>query len=355
MRPLSHLDRLGERSRPHYGQLVLWTVLVCACAHCLYFELYWGTRPEGSVRVHNPASLLSFLPEAVTLDRGVCVGFGVLFAAGAVLWFWRRLLPWSAWATALSFNVVVALYFENSSQETHVAHVAGAFLFIYALWYHFYRREIRDADREGRFWATPLYPRWVYFLTVFYLGLFYGLSGFNKIATSGLSWANGVSLQLWAELFGDKSSVFTQMILSSRTAAAAMQWAALAGECGGLVAIFSRRLRPLVGILLIGFHIAQISVFGWGFYTNMFMLALVFLPVREWTPRVVGRPLELSRPTPSPSAVPRSSRAAPWCCPPCCRASPCSPCPCGRSAPFRGCLRPYNPRRPFSDRPWIRS
>ncbi len=97
-----------------------------------------------------------------------------------------------------------------------------------------------------------------------------------------------MSLQLWAELFGDKSSVFTQMILSSRTAAAAMQWAALVGECGGLVAIVSRRLRPLVGMLLIGFHVAQISVFGWGFYTNMVMLALVFLPVREWTPRIVA-------------------------------------------------------------------
>ena len=87
-----------------------------------------------------------------------------------------------------------------------------------------------------------------------------------------------MSLQLWAELFGDKSSVFTQMILSSRTAAAAMQWAALIGECGGLVAIVSARLRPLVGLLLIGFHVAQICVFGWGFHTNMVMLALVFLP-----------------------------------------------------------------------------
>ena len=95
-------------------------------------------------------------------------------------------LPWSGWLTALSFNAVVALYLENSSQETHVAHVAGGFLLIYALWYHFYRREIREADREGRFWRTALYPRWVYSLSVFYLGLFYGMSGFNKIAVSGV-------------------------------------------------------------------------------------------------------------------------------------------------------------------------
>ena len=44
----------------------------------------------------------------------------------------------------------------------------------------------------------------------------------------------------------------------------------------------------MVGLLLIGFHIGQICVFGWGFHTNMLMLALVFLPVYQWTPRVVA-------------------------------------------------------------------
>jgi len=212
----------------------------------------------------------------------------VYFALGTVFWAARFLVPISGWLTALSFNAVVALYLENSSQETHVAHVAGAFLLIYALWYHFYAKEIRDADREHRFWQTALYPRWVYSLSVFYLGLFYGLSGFNKIAESGLFWANGLSLQLWVELFGDHDSIFTRLILSSRTIATAMQWTALLGECGGLVAIFSARLRPLVGLALISFHVGQICIFGWGFHTNMLMLALVFLPVYQWTPRVVA-------------------------------------------------------------------
>ena len=125
MRSPSRFDWLGKRSRAHYGQLVLYTLLLCSFAHCTYFEWKWGVRPEGSVRVHSPASLLSFLPEAVTLHHGTCLACGVLFAAGAVLWFFRRLLPWSSWTAALSFNAVVALYFENSSQETHVAHVAG--------------------------------------------------------------------------------------------------------------------------------------------------------------------------------------------------------------------------------------
>ena len=78
------------------------------------------------------------------------------------------------------------------------------------------------------------------------------------------------------------------MILSNRTIATLMQATALIGECGGLVAIFSARLRPLVGLALISFHVGQICIFGWGFHTNMLMLALVFLPVYQWTPRVVA-------------------------------------------------------------------
>jgi hypothetical protein len=284
------LDRLGERRRPHYGQAVLWVVLLCAAAYAVYFVTHWA-NPEyrtSDIRT-GPVSVISFLPDAVLLCRPLHVACGVLFGVGAVLWAFRLGVPWSAWLTAASFSGVLALYFESVSQVTHVAHATNAFLYIYALWYTFYAGEIRAAGRAGRFWATPLYPRWVYSLGVFYLGLFYGISGVNKLATGGLGWANGVSLQLWAQLFGDKNSPFTQIILSSRAAATALQWLALAGECGGLVAVVSARLRPVVGLLLIAFHIGQIAVFGWWFHANMVLIALTFLPVYDWTPRLVGR------------------------------------------------------------------
>jgi hypothetical protein len=283
------LDRLGERSRPHYGQAVLWVTLLCAAAFCLYFVTHWANPVYRTSDVRTgPVSVVSFLPADVLLSRDLHILCGELFAAGAALWAFRVGVPWSGWLTALSFSAVLALYFESVSQVTHVAHAATAFLYIYALWYTFYAREIRAAGLAGQFWATHLYPRWVYSLGVFYLGLFYGLSGLNKLATGGPDWANGVSLQLWARLFGDPHSVFTQMILGSRAVATALQWLALAGECGGLVAVVSARLRPVVGLLLIAFHIGQIAVFGWYFHANMVLIALTFLPVFQWTPRAVA-------------------------------------------------------------------
>jgi hypothetical protein len=284
----SVFDRFGERTRPHYGVLVLVCTLVCAMPLAGYFLLQWpGERPHGG-RL-RPATVLSLLPDEFLLDRRAQMVCGSLFVIAAAAWLAHRLLPWSAWLTALSFNAVVALYIENATQLTHVAHLTGEILLLYALWYHVCRGDIAAALREGRFWRTPLYPRWVYSCSVFAVGAFYGTSGLMKWLTSGPAWANGVSMQLWTRLWGDPHSVWTQLVLADRRFALALQWGALFGETSGYVAIVSRRLRPWIGLLLIAFHVGQIALFGWGFHANMVLLALVFLPFYEWVPRWVAR------------------------------------------------------------------
>lgn len=288
MRARSFLDRLGDHTRPHYGVLVLLALLVSAIPLAAYFLGNWpGHLPHG-VRVGS-ATVLAWLPDALLLDRRVQIVAGALFAIGAVLWLAHCWLPWSAWLTALSFTAVVALYVENATQLTHVAHLTTDLLLLYALWYHGCRQDIAAALRDRRFFQTPLYPRWVYSCSVFLVGSFYGWSGLSKWLTSGPGWANGVSMQLWTNLWGDPNSALTQLVLADRRFAVMMQWAALIGETAGFVAIVSRRLRPWIGLLLIGFHIGQIAVFGWGFHANMLIVALVFLPFCNWVPLYVAR------------------------------------------------------------------
>jgi hypothetical protein len=263
---------------------VLWSLLGSGTALCAYFVFY---RPlPGPLESHTgPATFLSWLPIAVLRDRTWSYVAGSLFIVGALLWTVRRGLPWSPWLTVLGYNAAVALFLENATQATHVGHLTGSMLILYALWYQCYSREIVAADAVGRFWSTALYPRWVYRCSVFGLGLFYGLSGLSKWMQSGPSWASGLPLQLWAKLFGDPQSPFTQMILADRRMAALLSWMTLVGETAGLLAIVSRWARPWIGLLLIGFHLGQIGVFGWGFHANMLLLALVFLPVVDWLPR----------------------------------------------------------------------
>jgi len=229
------------------------------------------------------------LPDSVLLSRVPIQVCAVLFVIGSLLWLAQVLIPWSGWLTSLAFTAVVALYVENATQVTHVAHVTNMFLLLHALWYHFYRHEISAALVAGCFWSEPLYPRWVHALAVFYLGLFYGLSGLGKLMTSGLGWANGVSLQLWTNLWGEQNSLWARFILEHRQLAVAMQVATLFGESSGLLAIVSRRLRPSIGLTLIGFHVGAICVFKWGFHANAVMLALFFLPCDRWVAALIDR------------------------------------------------------------------
>jgi hypothetical protein len=305
------VDRLLERSRPLYGQLVLAALLLSALSTSVYFVTHHGgIHPHGDRG--GPVSVLSWLlPDALLLGRRSLQACAGLLVVGVGLWGAGRWVPWSGWLTAISFNGVVALYLESSSQVTHVAHLTGQMLLVYALWYQVCAADIRSARREGRFWSTALYPRWVYSLGVLVVGLFYGLSGVSKLLESGVDWANGTSLQLWASLWGNPDSWWTQLILRNRRFAALLQATALVGETAALPAIVWPRLRPLVGTLLIGFHIGQIAVFGWGFHANMAIIALVFLPFHAW----LSRPPRERLPRVCPGHPPEPL-AAPACLPP---------------------------------------
>jgi hypothetical protein len=294
------LDGFGATARPHFGQVVLTALLSGAVPLAAYFlSNPGGIHPRGERG--GPATVLSFLPESLLLEPALPLCCGGLFLVGAVLWPLRQGLPWSAWMTALSFNAVVALYLESASQVTHVAHLTGILLLVHALWYHCYRREIAKANDAGLFWRTFLYPQWAFSLSVFSIGLFYGLSGLSKLCRSGPDWANGLSLQLWAILFGNSQSLWTQWIIGSRTFARLLQVTTLIGETSGIVAIVWPASRPLIGLLLIGFHIGQIAVFGWGFHANMVLLALYFFPVRAWIDRWASADIRaISGPQPGP-------------------------------------------------------
>lgn len=288
---------LGERSRPYFGQLTLWLLLICAQPLCCYFLYNWRGPLSDLGQRTGPASILSFLPDAILLSRLSILILGGLFVLGSLLWLVQVWIPWSGWLTSLSFTGVVALYMENATQATHVAHATNMMLLLHALWYHCYRQEIRTAVAEGRFWTTPLYPRWVHALGVFTLGMLYGLSGLMKLLTSGVSWANGVSLQLWTNLWGDKGSLFTPLLLEHRWIARLLQIVTLVGETGGFLAIVCRWCRPVIGLMLIAFHVGAISVFRWGFHANLVLLILFFLPCDRWIPALVDFLERRARPT----------------------------------------------------------
>jgi hypothetical protein len=226
------------------------------------------------------------LPTALLQSQVLFMTCKAVFVLAAGLWFFSILVPLSSWVAAGSQILLVGLYLEGvPNAEDHTKHIVSWLLVVHAMWFHLYRREMREARRRGRTWEEPLYPAWVPFLGVFSIGALHLWAGVSKIATSGPGWVNGASLQLWAALWGDPDGFLTAWIMSSRTFATVAQAVALSVECLAILGAFLPRARVPLGILLVAFHVGNDMLFRFGFPPLILWTLLYYLPAD----RAVGR------------------------------------------------------------------
>lgn len=240
----------------------------------------FSTGPRADV----PASVFSWLPESLIRSGVFFTIVRVLVVVTAALWAMRVWLPVSSWLTVVVAMLYWSLRMENLTNGAHIFNVTNMLLLIHAAWFHFYHREINQAFRspENRL-ASACYPRWVFWLCVFYLGWFHSLAGFTKVATSGWGWGNGVSLQLWVDLFGWEDSPFGQLMMWDSRLTAWMQTGALLIECSSILIIFHRWLRYLIGLALFGFYLGVLTTFiDFGFHMNAALVFWFLLPVDYW-------------------------------------------------------------------------
>lgn len=260
-------------SLPRIGQILTWFVIWVAVCKA-------PTTPPSPVgeRV-SPVTIISFLPDAILGDPLVFRTCRLALVAAGALWGLQLMLPWSAWLTVGLFTATIALSYENTSHISHIFNLPNTVMFAHVLWYHFYHREIRAALKHGRFWTTKLYPNWVLALSVFFIAVFHSYAGFIKLWTSGPGWANGVSLQLWLNLWGRPESWMGNLILSDRRIATLFQSGTLIIECSAVLAVFSHRLRCGIGLALLGMYVGILDTFGFRFSYNAILVALLFLPM----------------------------------------------------------------------------
>lgn len=263
-------DWLLEVAEPNFGRVVTWLLclfaLVLACSPIEFAD---------GIRSAQPASCFSWLPESVLRSGLFFTITRFILTTSAVCWVAGVALPVSCWATAGSFLLMWSLRMENLTNGAHIFNVTNMLLVIHALWYQFYWREIQHRKRS--------YPRWVWLLSLFYLGWFHTLAGLTKIWTSGIDWGNGVSLQLWTELLGNTSTPFAQTILFDARLTAVMQTGALVIECVSILCVFNRWLRYGIGVGLTGFYIGVLTTFvSFGFHFNAILVMIFLLPVDWW-------------------------------------------------------------------------
>ncbi len=269
---------LLERGQNRFGLLSLgWLLLFALILACLPFEHMAGERTGQTV------TLFSWLPEELLRWAPFYFLVRIWLIVSALLWVGWVAVPWSGWSTVFAFTLIWSLRMENVTNGAHIFNATNTLLFVHALWFHFYGDELREARSERRLWNGFHYPRWVFWLSIFYLGWFHSLAGFTKIATSGWDWGNGTSLQLWINLFGETRSPLAWPILYSRTVAAWMQSGALVIECASVLCIFGRWPRYLLGLGLLGFYTGVLGTFTmFGFHFNWFLVFWFLLPVDRW-------------------------------------------------------------------------
>lgn len=266
---------LHHRQLPHFNQLVLAVLWISAGTLALCpFTLHEGPR-EGI------ASLLWWLPDGVVRSPAVWLIARGLLLAGTVLWLAGRWLPWSCWLTVGAYHFLWSLHVETTYQTAHIFHVPGTLLWFQALWHTADAPLIRRLRAAGSFWQQPLVPRWLTLASIAYLGIFHTAAGLSKLAASGWSWPNGLSLQLWVYLWGYRASPTTQLLLASRTLARALQWFTLLVELAGVLAVIPR-LRPWIGAGLVLFYLGVLTTFPYGFQFNAILTALYLLPCEVW-------------------------------------------------------------------------
>lgn len=270
------LEHLQRKSTPEFGLLVNWTLLASALVLVfLPFDVREGERAEW------PSTLLSWLPHAwlySPLAYWLCRG---LLVVGGTLWFRQRWLPWSCWLTTAAYTALWSLHVETTYNTAHIFNMANMLLVIQSLWITAEAPAIREALREGRYWDTPLLPRWVVLAGIAYVGLFHTAAGVSKLWFSGAAWANGTSLQLWTHLWGHSWAPTTWLVLSDRRIAAALQVATLVIETAGILALVPQ-LRTWIGLGLVAFYGGVLLTFDYGFEINVLLTALYLLPVERW-------------------------------------------------------------------------
>lgn len=269
---------LLDRGENRFGLLAVgWLLLFATILALIPFEHAAGPRADQTV------TLLSGLPESWLRSPAVFAGVRVWLLVSAVAWLAWLAVPWSCWSTVAAFAALWSLRMENVTNGAHIFNATNTLLCIHAMWFHFYGQELRQARQNGQMWNARLYPRWAFWLSVFYLGWFHSLAGFTKIVCSGWGWGNGTSLQLWMSLFAEPSSPLTWPILHSRTLAAVLQTGALIIECASILCILGRWPRYIVGLALIGFYSGVLGTFTlFGFHFNWMLVAWFLLPADRW-------------------------------------------------------------------------
>ncbi len=244
----------------------------------------FGSVPEGLWRPISVALLYGDMPARSY------VGLLWLVAAGSTTLVGLGLFTRQAGAVAVSSSVLLGSVLFSIGKLIHSTQILILFALVMAFsdWGQALSVDAWRARRAGRprLLAPVAHPGWPLRVAVGTIGLLYLASGLIKLVRGHfLSSGNmGQFLQLRAAMRGSRGSdapgwvdLLVDWLVAHPTATTAMAWGALAIELGFLVALLAPRVRLLVLAGAVAFHGAIGTLTDLTFYTNVYLLAALFV------------------------------------------------------------------------------
>lgn len=238
----------------------------------------------------NPVGWVFWMPAAWILDPIVAKAVWATVAVSAVCWAFKKLLPWSALVCATSYGLGISLYLSRMANYKHEDLPAVFALCVFAAFYSFRHREIARATDSRTLWRTNIYPRWVFYLMIMYMGMYYNYGGLVKlIAFHDEWWKIGTTLQLLVWSAADLPMA-SRILVSHHEIAVALMVGSIVLEATALPGLLLRKTRPWWALGLIGLHLGVLVTLGINFKLAMFVLGWLALPwqrTASWVHRMV--------------------------------------------------------------------
>ena len=77
---------------------------------------------------------------------------------------------------------------------------------------------------------------------------------------------------MWVEsMASGRDNLLFDLLTNHHWLASALQTTTLAAELFAIVILFAPRLRPVFGLVFVGFHMSIEILFGYGFFANIFL------------------------------------------------------------------------------------
>lgn len=231
----------------------------------------------------QPLSLLGMvIPTDFLMLPAVHAILQILTLIAIGLWVLKKATRWIYVATPILFIAFMSTVVESHYFIHHQSHFAAMALVLLGAARFSGSKPTKDlatndSNTNQSAPVDPL-PGWCFMLLVYYIGISYTFSGISKLYYSGWAWGDGSSLMMWVEAKASgRDNLLFELLTNHHWLASTLQTTTLITELFAILFLFIPRLRPIFGLVFVGFHLSIEILFGFSFIPNIFLDAYILI------------------------------------------------------------------------------